>query len=61
VFQLWLLATQTQTAEINRLIVQLLYQWLAGIEEADRITEIHEARDLDLDFEHLNDVREESV
>jgi hypothetical protein len=59
VFQLWLLATHTQTAEINRLIVQLLYQWLTRIEEADRITDIREARDLDLDFEHVNDVREE--
>jgi hypothetical protein len=59
VFQLWLLATHTQAAEINQLIVQLLYQWLTRIEEADRITDIREARDLDLDFEHLNDVREE--
>jgi hypothetical protein len=59
VFQLWLLATHTQAVEINQLIVQLLYQWLTRIEAADRITDIREARDLDLDFEHLNDVREE--
>jgi hypothetical protein len=59
VFQLWLLATQTQTAEINLLIVQLLYQWLTRIERADRITDIREARDLDLNFGYLNDVREE--
>jgi hypothetical protein len=52
VFQLWLLATHTQNAEINQLIVQLLYQWLTRIEEAGRITDIREARDLD--FEHPN-------
>jgi hypothetical protein len=63
VFQLWLVATHTQTqtqvVEINQLIVQLLYQWLTRIEEADRITDVREAPDLDLDFEHANDVREE--
>jgi hypothetical protein len=63
-FQLWLVATQAQTpaAEINRLVVQLLYGWLTRIEEAKRpvtITDIRAARQIDLDFGHLNGVHEE--
>ena len=62
VFQLWLVASQAQNPEMNQVIVQLLYGWLTRIEEAKRpiaITDIREARELDLDFEHLNDVHEE--
>ena len=61
-FQLWLIATQSQAAEINQLVVQRLYEWLTRIEEAKRpnlVSDIREARQIDLDFEHLNEVHEE--
>jgi hypothetical protein len=61
VFQLWLVVTQSQTVEINQLIVQRFYEWLTRIEEAKwpvEITDIREARRIDLDFGHLNEVHE---
>jgi hypothetical protein len=60
--QLWLIATQSQTTEINQLVIQRLYEWLTRIEEAKRpiaFTARREARELDLDFGHLNDVHED--
>ena len=61
-FQLWLMATQAQQAEINRLVVQRLYEWLTRIEEAQRpiaITDIRDAPDFELDFEHIHQVHED--
>ena len=61
-FQLWLVATQSQALDINQLAVQRLYEWLTRIEEAKRpvnLSDIREARQIDLDFERLNEVHEE--
>jgi hypothetical protein len=62
VFQLWLVASQSRNPDFNQLIVQLLYRWLTRIEDAKRplaIADIRHAPELDLDFEHLNQVHEE--
>jgi hypothetical protein len=58
-FQLWLVATQAQQPDVNRLVVFRLYQWLTRIEEAQRpiaVTDIREAPRFDLDFDNLNAV-----
>lgn len=60
--QLWLIATQSQTSDINQVVIQRLYEWLTRIEEAERpiaFTDPREAREFDLDFGHLHDVRED--
>ena len=61
-FQSWLIATQAQWAPLNASIVELLFKWLARIEEAMWpvvVRDIGEAKQHDLDFPHVRDVRDE--
>jgi hypothetical protein len=58
-FQLWLLATQAQQSDVNRLVVFRLYQWLTRIEEDQRpiaTTDISEASRFVFDVDNLNAV-----
>jgi ABC-type cobalamin/Fe3+-siderophores transport system ATPase subunit len=58
----WLIATQRHAAPINALIVDRLFDWLMRIEEAMHPALVHdmrEARQYDLDFAHVRDVRED--
>jgi hypothetical protein len=60
-FETWLIRTQTQAGEMNRWVVQRLFEWLTRIEEAQRpisFRDIRDAPEIDLDFEHLNAVHE---
>ena len=61
-FQLWLIATHTHAPEMNAAILQELYDWLTQIEEAMRpvfIKPVRRAKRIDLDFDHMREVREE--
>lgn len=63
-FQLWLLAAQGrgQASDINRAVIQRLYEWLTRIEDAKRPVTVRDIRDaphIDLDFDRMNDVHEE--
>lgn len=65
-FEIWLMAAQSQAAQghigdINRLVVQRLFEWLTRIEEAQRpifVRDIRDAPQFDLDFGHFNTVHE---
>ncbi len=54
--------SQSQTPGHQSAVVQRLYEWLTRIEDAKRpiaITDPREARELDLNFEHLHQVHED--
>jgi hypothetical protein len=62
VFQAWLISTQNNSS-FNPVIIELLFDWLALIEEAMRPRTLREIREerlrSSLDIDHLEDVRDE--
>jgi hypothetical protein len=61
VLQAWLISTQNQSLPFNAAIVELLFEWLALIEEAMRPRMWRDPRDAppSLNIRHLRDVRDE--
>lgn len=61
VFQAWLMSTQNQHWPVNAVIVGLLFEWLALIEEAMTPRMWRDAKDVppNLNIPHLRDVRDD--
>jgi hypothetical protein len=61
VFQAWLISTQNQSWPINAMVVQLLFDWLALIENRISPRFFRDPRDAppSLNIPHLRDVRDE--
>jgi hypothetical protein len=61
VFQAWLLSTQHQSLAFNAQIVELLFEWLALIEDAMKLRMVRDVRDVQptLRLPHMGDVRDD--
>jgi energy-coupling factor transporter ATP-binding protein EcfA2 len=61
VFQAWLIATQNQPLPLNATIAEILFEWLALIEEAMAPRMLRDMRDAlpSLNIPHLREVRDE--